>query len=369
MEKENRTEFLPGPFWAKILVLCAYLFIGIGALFVLARIIPAASPFIVAWLVAWALARPIAWISTRTRMKRGIIAAGVTTAVIAVLIFGVFKLGNLLISEAGGLLEYIGENASGIEQRMSDMTRLLGEKFPSLDGLGGGRAIESGLNELFNGIFSRVTSFVTELAAGIVKSAPSVILFVIVTVVSAFYFTCGYPSIKAGFCRIIPASGRNKLFDFISSALDMVKFYLRSNVIICGVTFVILVCGFMIMRFEYVALTAVLTALIDFLPVFGVGIVLIPWGLLEMIGGDYCAGFGLLILYACCVLARQLLEPRLISEKVGLHPAATLAAMYFGYRFLGFLGMIFLPLAITLILGAHRKSTLKKAETDGKDGI
>ncbi len=360
MEKEKRSELLPRPFWAKVLVLCAYLFIGIGALFVLARIIPAAAPFIVAWIVAWALARPIEWISARTKMKRAIIAAGITAAVIAVLVLILFKLGDLIISEAGGILESLGQNASGIEKRMNDMTRSLGEKFPSLDEIGGGGAIESGLRELLDDILARVTSFVGELATGIVRSAPSAVLFVIVTVVAAFYFTCGYPSIKASLCRMIPQSGRNRIFDFLSSATDMIKFYLRANIIICAVTFGLLFFGFMVMRFEYIALTALIIALIDFLPVFGVGIVLIPWSIFELIGGDYAVGFGLLILYACCILVRQMLEPRLISEKVGLHPAATLAAMYFGFRFLGILGMIFLPLAITLISGANRKYSQNK---------
>lgn len=353
---EHTNQLLPRPFWAKVLVICAYLLLCGASLFVLLRLIPAAAPFIVAWLVAWALARPIEWISARTQMKRWIVAAVVTAAVIAVLIFGVFKLGDVLISEAGKLLEVLGQNATGIGEKMNGFTRSLSERFPALDELGGEGAIEAGLGEMINGLLSRAAGFLADLATGIVTSVPSLVLFVIVTVVAAFYFTCGYPTITAGFCRMIPASGRNRMFDFISRAVDMVKYYLRANVIICGVTFGILFLGFTFMRFEYVTLAALLIALVDFLPVFGVGVILIPWGLFELIGGDYASGFGLFILYACCALVRQLLEPRLISEKVGLHPAATLAAMYFGYKFFGFLGMIFLPLVIMLLSGVKRKN-------------
>ena len=355
MENSKQNELLPRPFWAKTLVLCAYIAVSAAALFILARIVPAASPFIVAWIVAWALSRPIEWISARTRMRRWIIAAGVTAAVIGILIFVIFRLGNLLISEAGGIVESLGANASGIEKRVSDISRSLGEKFPSLDGIGGGKAIENGVNELISKTLSYVTSFVGRLAAGIIKSVPSALLFVIVTVVASFYFTCGYDSIKRSFHKMIPKAGRNAVYDFVSSGTDMIKFYLRANLIICAVTFGILFFGFTVLRFKYIALTALVIALIDFLPVFGVGIALIPWSVFEMISGDLSSGFGLLILYACCALARQMLEPRLISEKAGLHPAATLAAMYLGFRFMGILGMLFLPLAVTLAAGAAKK--------------
>ena len=360
MENSWQNDFLPRPFWARILVLCAYLALSVAALFILARIIPAASPFIVAWIVAWALSRPIEWISARTRIRRGIIAAGVTAFVIAVLGFVLFRLGNLLISEAGGIVEALGINASDIGKRMTDMTRSLGEKFPALDGIGGGGAIENGINELISGIISHVTSFIGKLAAGIVKSVPSALLFVIVTVVASFYFTCGYDSIKRSFCRMIPGRGADRIRSFVRSGADMIKFYLRANLIICAVTFGILFFGFTVLKFKYVALTALIIAIVDFLPVFGVGIALIPWSVFELIGSDYASGFGLLILYFCCALARQLLEPRLISEKVGLHPAATLAAMYLGFRFMGILGMLFLPLAVTLAAGAAKRRDIPK---------
>ena len=358
MENSKQNELLPRPFWARILVLCAYLALAVAALFVLARIIPAASPFIVAWIVAWALSRPIEWISARTHMRRTIVAAAVTAFVIAVLGFVLFRLGNLLISEAGGIVEALGINASDISKRMSDMTRSLGKKFPALDGIGGGGAIESGIKELISGVLSHVTSFIGKFAAGIVKSVPSALLFIIVTVVASFYFTCGYNSIKSSFRKLIPNSGMDRIRGFIVSGTDMIKFYLRANLIICAVTFGILFFGFTLLRFKYIALTALIIAIVDFLPVFGVGIALIPWSLFELIGGDYASGFGLLILYFCCALARQLLEPRLISEKVGLHPAATLAAMYLGFRFMGILGMLFLPLAVTLTAGAGRRHNL-----------
>lgn len=360
MENSKQNELLPRPFWARILVLCAYLALVGAALFLLARIIPAASPFIVAWIVAWTLSRPIEWISRRTRMKRGIIAAAVTAFVIAVLGFILFRLGNLLISEAGGIVEALGVNASDIGKRMSDMTRSLGEKFPALDRIGGGGAIENGINELLSGVISHVTSFIGRLAAGIVKSVPSALLFVIVTVVASFYFTCGYDSIKKSLGKMIPHPGAQRLRGFIASGADMIKFYLRANLIICAVTFGILFFGFTVLKFKYVALTALIIAIVDFLPVFGVGIALIPWSLFEFIGGDYTSGFGLLLLYLFCALARQLLEPRLISEKVGLHPAATLAAMYLGFRFMGILGMLFLPLAVTLAAGAVKSRSLSK---------
>ena len=79
------------------------------------------------------------------------------------------------------------------------------------------------------------------------------------------------------------------------------------------------------------ATTAVDQALVDALPVFGTGTVLLPWAVLALLGGDVRMSVGLLVLYSVISLVRSLLEPRLVGARVGLPPLAALVCMYVGF--------------------------------------
>ena len=114
------------------------------------------------------------------------------------------------------------------------------------------------------------------------------------------------------------------------------------------ITFGELAAGFLLLRVELSLLLAGLVALVDALPVFGTGTVLLPWAVLALLGGDVRMSVGLLVLYSVISLVRSLLEPRLVGARVGLPPLAALVCMYVGFQALGVLGMLLAPLAAVL---------------------
>ena len=121
--------------------------------------------------------------------------------------------------------------------------------------------------------------------------------------------------------------------------------WLRAQGLLMLLTFGELALGFLLLRVEPALLLAGLTALVDALPVFGVGTVLLPWGAAALLLGDVRLGLGLLLLYGVVTLVRSLLEPRLVGKRVGLPPLAALACMYVGFRAFGVVGMVLAPLA------------------------
>ena len=80
----------------------------------------------------------------------------------------------------------------------------------------------------------------------------------------------------------------------------------------------------------------------------GAGIVLIPWGIAELLMENYFAGVGLLLLYVVISIVRQIVEPRLLGSAAGLSPFVALIVMFVGYKFLGFGGMLILPIALSV---------------------
>ena len=120
--------------------------------------------------------------------------------------------------------------------------------------------------------------------------------------------------------------------------------------------------GFCVLRVEYAFLLAILIALVDMLPILGVGTVLVPWALIALIQRDFQRGIGLLVLYLLMLILRQVLEPKLLGKSLGLHPLLTLFSTWIGWKLLGFVGMLLAPFAALLckMLVSQLKKTSDK---------
>ena len=127
------------------------------------------------------------------------------------------------------------------------------------------------------------------------------------------------------------------------------KSVLKGYLLTVGITFLQLYVGFLILGMDYALTIALITALVDILPVIGVGTVLVPWAAVKLIAGANYQGFGLLIIFAVVSVVREIIEPKIIGKSIGLHPLATLFSMYIGLETCGFLGMITFPVLLIAI--------------------
>ena len=122
----------------------------------------------------------------------------------------------------------------------------------------------------------------------------------------------------------------------------------------------------------------ILAGVLDAFPLFGTGIVLVPLALMQFIEGNYVSGVLCLGLYVACIFTRELLEPRLIGDKMGIPPLAVLAAIYAGIQLFGLFGIIKGPLGFILVQQAYlslnkqgfweQNSELEKKNTGLREG-
>ncbi|MBQ7161374.1 MAG: sporulation integral membrane protein YtvI [Clostridia bacterium] len=346
-------NYLPREKWARILVCGAYVVLGAGLLFLLGKVFPAVAPFIVALIIARLIARPVSFISRHTRIPRGLVAVVLCAVTIAAVALTLFFVGGRIVTGAADLVDYLDGAAAGIVEKIGSLSGFLHSKFPSLDNMGGGEMIEKTLNQVVETVMGKASEFVTGAAASIVSGAPSAFLFIIVTVVASFYFSCGYPAMAAFVGKRLPEGLKKRAEGWLRAVRRTVGAYVRCSVIMALVTFGVLSVGFSVIRIKDPVLTAGLCAFIDVLPVFGAGTVLVPWAVVKIISSEYAVGFGLATIYGICALARQILEPRLMSGSLGIHPAASLAAMYVGFRFFGLPGMLFMPLMVSAVIAGN----------------
>ena len=127
-----------------------------------------------------------------------------------------------------------------------------------------------------------------------------------------------------------------------------------------GISFGIMMVAFLLMSIDYAFLIAFITAFLDALPFFGSGIVLIPWAIFVFFTGNTRIGIWLVIIYCILTVVRRLLEPKLVSSKVGINPILTLISMYIGYKLWSVIGMIIGPVVAMLIISFYKAGVFDK---------
>lgn len=76
---------------------------------------------------------------------------------------------------------------------------------------------------------------------------------------------------------------------------------------------------------------------------------MIPWAVISALNGDIKLGVAIIAIYAIILVVRQLVEPRIVSNKIGIHPIFTLIAMYTGFRAIGLLGLFVGPIVLIIL--------------------
>lgn len=154
------------------------------------------------------------------------------------------------------------------------------------------------------------------------------------------------------------------IIDIIKDSFTGIKGLLKSQIIIMGITFVILSIGLSILRIKYSIIIALGIALIDIIPVVGSGIIMIPWSIISFIIGNSNMGLGLAIIYVSLTVLRQIIEPIIMGNQIGVRPLYTFGATILGSIIFGPIGLIIGPLIAIIISSIYK--TKKKWDTREK---
>ena len=320
-----------------------------GGLWLFAAVLfPLLLPLFIGLAVAAMARKPVSMLERRTKLPRGLAAFLCVLGIYALAGTGLFLLCRLLCLE---------EPAKALQDRLY----AIADKFP--DGVGSG--LRAGLTSFFEsgaGFGAKLYERLFTLASGFLGKLPDLVLGAVTALLSSFMLTAEFDDLTGAYRRHVPKSWQEKLSFARTHLSSTLGAWLRAQGKLMGVTFLILTAGFLLLGVDYALLLALLTTVIDALPVFGTGTVLLPWSLLEFVRGNARRGVGFLLLYAAAALTRQALEPRLLGGQIGLPPAVTLAALYVGYRVMGVAGMIVFPLLSVFCCQIYRALMEKTPE-------
>jgi sporulation integral membrane protein YtvI len=315
-------------------------------------------PFLLAWLLSRLIKPLTERICHRGRVPRGVCAAGLVVLTVGLasgLVIGGVRRGLRELSSLMGELAADTEGLTAAVESVLARVESLSAHIPFLRRFEDApfyaelcasvdRLVESGVARLTETVTARLPAAAMTVA-GLV---PAAFVFITVTLLACYYFTADDgrmgKAASAYLMRIAPAPLGDRLPSMGRRLRRMGRQYLRACLLLGLLTFLQAFIGLAVLGVPYAFLLALLIAAVDFLPLLGTGVILIPWGIISLLLGQVKLGIGLLILYGVTTLIRQVLEPKLIGDGLGLHPLVSLLAMYAGLRLFGVGGMILAPL-------------------------
>lgn len=335
--KKERLEYL------SFLFICI---ISGGFLLVLGfrYVLPLILPFLLAWLIAMATRSPSERLAAQVKVPKRIIRLFISLISLGIF-FTAASVG--IWQGAMALWRFLVDLGEG---GLSDtIDALMGAPLASRLGIGGEiyRYLESAVSQML----SRLISSLADVISSFVGFVPKALFFLLITVIALIYFALDLENINAWVRSVLPQKISDRIVGIKSKIADVVKKYIRSYLILMLISFSIVLTGLLLLGSEHAFIISVILALLDLLPIIGVGTVLVPWSVISFISGDPKYGIGLLVLFAVNAVVRQLVEPKILGHSLDMHPVLTLALLYGGYSLLGFVGVLLVPV-FSIVIGA-----------------
>ncbi len=333
-------------YWGLLLLLC-----WIGVRYVLLWLLP----FLIALGTAYLMEPTVCYLREKLRVRRGFASAVLSFILLALLLAVLTVLCLNLMQQSVRLFKSLPQYLSELPIYFDAMQEQL-ERFcascPKSMQSWMQQVLSDGAQEL-SAWFTRFSARCVTTAADALKDIPSVFLFTATTVLAIFFTAARLPTILNFLRRQLPPQKRQQVGGLKDNLLSTLSKWFKAQCILLSVTFTELLVGLLLVRQPYALLLAAVIALIDALPVFGTGTVLLPWAVVCLLLQQTPKAISLMAIYAVITLVRSFLEPKVMAAQVDLPPLPALIAMYIGFCTFGVTGMILFPMALLFLKQLH----------------
>ena len=281
-------------------------------------------------------------------------AAGVgvtATLVLMTVLFGI--LGAALVRELGVLAGKLPALEDTARQSLHTLRGFIDDAVTHIPE--GVRPVaQRSVEQLFSSrsVMEQVSGRVPGVVTGFLGKIPKGALTAGTGILSGFLISVRLPRLKKACWERMPEKVRTHILPALKRTKTALFAWLKAQAKLMGITFAILLAGFLLLRIPYGVLWAAVVAVVDAVPILGTGTILLPWALVCLLQGKQLLAIGLLVIYGCTFVTRTALEPKLIGRSLNLDPLLTLIFLYIGYRFWGFLGLVFTPILASAIISA-----------------
>ena len=340
---ENHRKFIGFVlYWGLVLLLC-----WVGLRYVLIWLLP----FLIALGVAYLMEPTVCYLRQKLRLRRGFVSSILAFILLALLLAVLTVLCLNLLQQSVRLFRSLPQYLAELPVYLEHLQQRLQQFCAACP-----KSMQSWLERFLSDSSQELTAWLARFsaqcvsaAADAIKALPSVFLFTATTVLAIFFTAARFPSVVDFLRRQLPPRRLQQAGGVKANLLSTLTKWFRAQCILLSVTFAELLVGLLLMRQQYALLLAAVIAVIDALPVFGTGTILIPWAMVCLLLQMTPKGIILLALYAVITLVRSFLEPKVMAAQVDLPPLAALMAMYIGFCTFGVAGMILFPILLLFL--------------------
>ena len=334
---------------ALVLVLCRY-------------VLPVLVPFILGFLIAALVQIPVRKIGGNSPRRRKLAAVAMCVVFYVAFVLLFVCLGTKLVQGLGKLIMAAPDL---YQQQVVPVLELLSDRLEDAASAMGGTVVVS-IDEMFQEISQNMGQNISDISVRAVSMIsaritwiPGAFVRLVVMVVSTFFAAGDFDGIMAIFRRLVRRVGGEHAGEVLQYIKNVAVIYIRSYSLLFFLTFTELCIGFLILKIPYAVGFAICIAIFDILPVLGTGGILLPWAAILVFMGNNSLALGILLLYVVITAIRNTLEPKIVGKQIGLHPLATLVAMFVGLELLGLVGLVGFPVTLAILANLEKNGMIR----------
>lgn len=321
-------------------------------IFVVPKVIVYFMPFVVGWIISLIASPLVKFLEKTFKIKRKVGSAVTIIAVIAAVVLLAYLIGAKLVQETVQFIDEVPQMWKGLQQDFDE----IGQKLEIASRLlpasisGAVKNITENIGGYLGNFVGNMSTPTWEALSRFAENLPSIFIGVIMCLLSSYLFVADKEYVPNLLKKVLPNSIVERWSLIKKGFHRAVGGYFKAQFKIEVWMYVLLTIGFSILKVRYAAIISIGVAFLDLLPFFGTGTVLLPWAAIKFLSGDYMMVIGLLIIWGVGQLARQLIQPKIVGDSVGLSPIPTLVLLYVGYKAAGVIGMIIaVPIGIIIL--------------------
>lgn len=170
---------------------------------------------------------------------------------------------------------------------------------------------------------------ISDTAFGIVKVVPVSITLLIISFVSTICIINNLTTLKKLILSKVPDNIEDNFQNLLYSSRQMFRKFVHTYLLLYSLTFVESLFIFFLIDLDYKFVFAFLAAVSDLLPVLGPGTVYLTIAIVKGISGEYLSAISLVVFWGIVIIIRQIIEPKILSDNIKIHPLVILSALYF----------------------------------------